>query len=178
MIAIIRLQFGKVLFSSETFDSAQKWGFPLMTSSVNMTKSAVSCGLHHIYWKILNGNFIFSAVWAPQLHDHMSGISMPCLIATNPSTLAEKDVFEVRQGRKFHNFSVTVFVTPSNVTPSKFTLFSRVNSALSQAGTVQPNLDLSLGFTVSQKNFIVYYICYFEFFLSTSTSLNRFYSFL
>ena len=113
-----------------------------------------------------------------QLHDHMSGISMPCLVAMNPSTLTEKDVFGVRQGRKFHNFSGTVFVTPSNVMPSKCSLFSRANSALSQPGTVQPNLALSLGFTVSQKNFIVCYMCYFEFFLSTSTNLNRFYPFL
>ena len=31
--------------------SAQKWSFPLKNSSVNMIKSAVSCGFGHIYWR-------------------------------------------------------------------------------------------------------------------------------
>ena len=30
--------------------TAQKWSFPLRISSVNVTKSAVSCGFGHIYW--------------------------------------------------------------------------------------------------------------------------------
>ena len=29
----------------------KKWSFPLKISSVNVTKSAVSCGFDHIYWK-------------------------------------------------------------------------------------------------------------------------------
>ena len=29
----------------------KKWSFPLRISSVNVTKSAVSCGFGHIYWK-------------------------------------------------------------------------------------------------------------------------------
>ena len=29
----------------------KKWSFPLRISSVNKTKSAVSCGFGHIYWK-------------------------------------------------------------------------------------------------------------------------------
>ena len=29
----------------------KKWSFPLRVSSVNVTKSAVSCGFGHIYWK-------------------------------------------------------------------------------------------------------------------------------
>ena len=29
----------------------KKWSFPLRISSVNVTKSAVSCGIGHIYWR-------------------------------------------------------------------------------------------------------------------------------
>ena len=29
----------------------KKWSFPLRISSVNLTKSAVSCGFGHIYWR-------------------------------------------------------------------------------------------------------------------------------
>ena len=29
----------------------KKWHFPLRISSVNVTKSAVSCGFGHIYWR-------------------------------------------------------------------------------------------------------------------------------
>ena len=29
----------------------KKWNFPLAISSVNVTKSAVSCGFGHIYWR-------------------------------------------------------------------------------------------------------------------------------
>ena len=29
----------------------KKWSFPLRISSVNVTKSAVSCGFDHIYWR-------------------------------------------------------------------------------------------------------------------------------
>ena len=29
----------------------KKWNFPLRISSVNMTKSVVSCGVRHIYWR-------------------------------------------------------------------------------------------------------------------------------
>ena len=29
----------------------KKWSFPLRMSSVNVTKSAVSCGFGHIYWR-------------------------------------------------------------------------------------------------------------------------------
>ena len=45
------------LFSSVTFMKVswfpphKKWSFPLRTSSVNVTKSAVSCGFGHIYWR-------------------------------------------------------------------------------------------------------------------------------
>ena len=38
-------------FSKTTLD--KKWGFPLRISSVDVTKSAVSCGFGHIYWKNL-----------------------------------------------------------------------------------------------------------------------------
>ena len=31
--------------------TAQKWSFPLRISSVNMSKSTVSCGFGHIHWK-------------------------------------------------------------------------------------------------------------------------------
>ena len=31
--------------------TAQKWSFPLRISSVNVTKSALSCGFSHIYWR-------------------------------------------------------------------------------------------------------------------------------
>ena len=37
----------------------RKWSFPLRISSVNVTKSAVSCWFGHIYWRILNGKFRF-----------------------------------------------------------------------------------------------------------------------
>ena len=41
----------------------KKWCFPLRVSSVNVTKSAVSCGFGHIYWKkSLMENFIFCTV--------------------------------------------------------------------------------------------------------------------
>ena len=33
------------------FFTGQKWIFPLKISSVNVTKSAVSCGFGHIYWR-------------------------------------------------------------------------------------------------------------------------------
>ena len=32
----------------------KKWSFPLRISSVNVTKSAVSCGFGHIYWRNLS----------------------------------------------------------------------------------------------------------------------------
>ena len=35
--------------------TAQKWSFLLRISSINVSKSAVSSGFGHIYWKILNG---------------------------------------------------------------------------------------------------------------------------
>ena len=35
------------------------WSFPLMISSVNVTKSAISCGFGHIYWRNLNGRLHF-----------------------------------------------------------------------------------------------------------------------
>ena len=42
----------------------KKWSFPLRISSVNVTKSARSCGFGHIYWKMDNlmENFVFCAV--------------------------------------------------------------------------------------------------------------------
>ena len=33
------------------FSLHTKWSFPLRISSVNVTKSAVSCGFGHIYWR-------------------------------------------------------------------------------------------------------------------------------
>ena len=46
---------GKRFCSSSPFlqlpDTAQKWSFPLRISSVNLTKSAVSCGFGLIYWR-------------------------------------------------------------------------------------------------------------------------------
>ena len=40
------------LFSAEVRSKMhKKWKFPLRISSVNMTKSAVSCGFSHIYWR-------------------------------------------------------------------------------------------------------------------------------
>ena len=29
----------------------EKWSFPIRISSVNVTKSTVSCGFGHVYWK-------------------------------------------------------------------------------------------------------------------------------
>ena len=40
------------LYMPETLH--QKLSFPLRISSVNVTKSAVSCGFGHIYYEILN----------------------------------------------------------------------------------------------------------------------------
>ena len=34
-----------------TLSLHEKWSFPLRTSSVNVTKSAVSCVFGHIYWR-------------------------------------------------------------------------------------------------------------------------------
>ena len=50
---------GLTYLYSETFCCSQrviitlhkKWSFPLRISSVNVTKSAVSCGSGHIYWR-------------------------------------------------------------------------------------------------------------------------------
>ena len=38
-------------FSLEDKTLHKKWSFPLLISSVNVTKSAVSCGFGHIYWR-------------------------------------------------------------------------------------------------------------------------------
>ena len=35
----------------ETYSMHKKWSFPLMISSVNVTKSARNCGFGHIYWR-------------------------------------------------------------------------------------------------------------------------------
>ena len=44
----------------------KKWSFPLRISSVNVTKSAVSCRFGHIYWrKSLMENFIFCVMGKP-----------------------------------------------------------------------------------------------------------------
>ena len=37
----------------------KKWSFPFRISSINVTKSAVSCGFDHIYQKILSGKLHF-----------------------------------------------------------------------------------------------------------------------
>ena len=39
-----------------TMNTAKKWSFPLKISPVNVTKSAVSCGLGHIDWRNPNPN--------------------------------------------------------------------------------------------------------------------------
>ena len=47
-------------FSVITHNSLhKKWGFPLRTSSVVVTKSAGNCEFCHIYWKILNESLFF-----------------------------------------------------------------------------------------------------------------------
>ena len=40
----------------------KKWSFPSRISSVNETKSAVSCGFGHIYWRNLRWKTFFCAV--------------------------------------------------------------------------------------------------------------------
>ena len=51
-----------VSVSSRTFFLTlhKKWSFPLTMSSVNVTKSAVSCGFGRIYWRSPNGKLHFS----------------------------------------------------------------------------------------------------------------------
>ena len=54
--------FRKNLHSSTNFMKKtllKKWSFPLRISSVNVTKSAVSCGFDHTYEDILNGKLHF-----------------------------------------------------------------------------------------------------------------------
>ena len=46
----------------EEYSLHKKWSFPLRIFSVNVTKSAVSCGFCHILKKFLIQNFICSAV--------------------------------------------------------------------------------------------------------------------
>ena len=40
-----------LLFTEKELPVHQKWGFPLRISSVNVAKSAVSCGFGHIHWR-------------------------------------------------------------------------------------------------------------------------------
>ena len=44
------------------------WSFPLRISSVNLTKSAVSCGFAHIYWRNLFVQRVFSnlSLWSQE----------------------------------------------------------------------------------------------------------------
>ena len=42
---------GEFSQESSTIDTAQKMEFPLMVSSVNVTKSVVFCGFGHIFWR-------------------------------------------------------------------------------------------------------------------------------
>ena len=41
----------------------KKWNFPLRISSVNVTKSAVSCGFDHIYWRNSQWKTSFFVQW-------------------------------------------------------------------------------------------------------------------
>ena len=38
-------------FQTQMWSLHKKWSFPLRISSVNVTKSAASCGFGHIYWR-------------------------------------------------------------------------------------------------------------------------------
>ena len=38
-------------FMKATWPLHKKWSFPLRISSINVTKSVVSCGFRHIYWR-------------------------------------------------------------------------------------------------------------------------------
>ena len=42
------IDWGNLLLQSTAL---KKWSFPLRISSVNVTKTAVSCGFGHIYWR-------------------------------------------------------------------------------------------------------------------------------
>ena len=42
-----------LLVDCEKLHGTKKWSFPLRISSVNLTKSAFSCGFSHIYWRNL-----------------------------------------------------------------------------------------------------------------------------
>ena len=53
---------GAALAASNVSDDAalhKKWSFLLRISSVNVTKSAVSCGFGHFYWEIFKGKLYF-----------------------------------------------------------------------------------------------------------------------
>ena len=45
----------------------KKWSFPWRISSVNMTKSAVSCGVGHIYWRNPSRKTSFFVHWYGQI---------------------------------------------------------------------------------------------------------------
>ena len=40
-----------IVYVSRHVTLHKKWSFPLKISSVNVTKSAISCGFGHIYWR-------------------------------------------------------------------------------------------------------------------------------
>ena len=56
---ILRIGIPKLWFMPQRCDNPhshlstlhKRWSFPLIISSVNVTKSAISCGFGHIYWR-------------------------------------------------------------------------------------------------------------------------------
>ena len=47
----------------DTNNAQKKWSFPLKVSSVNMTKSAVSCVFGHVYWRNPYWKTVFFVQW-------------------------------------------------------------------------------------------------------------------
>ena len=47
----VLLILNEKFYSGKHSTMHKKWSFPLRISSVNVTKSAVSCGFGHIYWR-------------------------------------------------------------------------------------------------------------------------------
>ena len=58
---MIGMHLAFTLFSEFT-TLHKKWNFPLKVSSVNLTKSADSCGFGLIYWRNRNGKLLFFCV--------------------------------------------------------------------------------------------------------------------
>ena len=78
----------------------KKWSFPLRISSVNVTKSAVSCGFGHIYWRNME-NFIFLCS-ASQFHRVLQICSNECWIRARWIIDKNNNVYKTKMTETIH----------------------------------------------------------------------------